>query len=264
MSIISRFKIGKESDKEKAVERLITESTPDFDFFFLVVLSVLMASLGLLVNNVAVVIGSMLIAPILYPILSLSLGIVISDSKLIYRSFFTVLKASSLAIIASFLITLFFSGWHEGLTSEILLRTEPSFIYFTIALIAGLAVAYTLAYPTIDSTLPGIAVSVALIPPLAVIGIGFAKLNPEVIGGSFVLFILNISGIIFASLVAFSLMDFTKKREVVKNTIQKEERRVETEEKKVKEVDKEAEVEKEVQKLGKEREQETEEKREGN
>lgn len=237
MSIISRFKLATEEDKSKAVEKLIVESTPDFHFFFLVLLSVLMATLGLLANSAAVIIGSMLIAPILYPVLSLSLGVVISDTKLIYRSFFTLLKAGGLAVLASFAITIFFSRWYGDISAEILARTEPSFLYFTIALIAGLAVAYSLAYPKIDSTLPGVAVSVALIPPLAVIGIGIAELDPAIVGGSLVLFVLNVAGIVFASLVLFSLMDFHRKRAVVTNTIKKEEIRVKTEEKKIEEVD---------------------------
>jgi len=71
-------------------------------------LSVLMATFGLLLNNVAVIIGSMLIAPILYPILGVSLGITMSDSSLISRSSLTLIKSSVVGVFASFVATLFF------------------------------------------------------------------------------------------------------------------------------------------------------------
>ena len=90
MSLFTHLNTLSEADKSKAVEKLITDSTPDFDFFLLMTLSMLMATFGLLIDSAAVVIGSMLIAPLLSPILSFSLGIVMSDSKLISRSFYTI------------------------------------------------------------------------------------------------------------------------------------------------------------------------------
>lgn len=108
MSILTRFRAVNESDKSRAVEHLIAYSTPDFDFFFFTILSVLMATFGLLLDNVAVLIGSMLIAPILYPVLSLSLGLSISDFKIINRSLYAILKSLFLGVIAAFIVTLLF------------------------------------------------------------------------------------------------------------------------------------------------------------
>ncbi len=72
-----------EEDKAKAIKDLIYNSSPRQDFFLMILLSVLMATFGLLLNSPAVVIGSMLVAPILFPIMGLSMGIVMVDSKLI-------------------------------------------------------------------------------------------------------------------------------------------------------------------------------------
>ena len=99
--MIILFNNLKEKDKSIAIERLISGSTPSQDFFYMILLSILTATFGLLINNSAVIIGSMLIAPILYPILSLSLGIVMSDAKLISRAFYTVIKSMTLGIIIS-------------------------------------------------------------------------------------------------------------------------------------------------------------------
>ncbi len=232
MSLLAQIDNLSESDKSRAVRQLITESTPDFDFFLLVVLSVLMATFGLLVDSPSIVIGSMLIAPILSPILSISLGLVMSDGKLLRRSVYTVTKASLIGIASAVLATLVFkSVVGDGLTSEIISRTDPSLIYFFVAVVAGFAVSYTLAKPDLSETLPGIAVAVALIPPLSVIGIGIAKLDGDVISGSLILYLMNIIGIVFASLVSFALMNLYGKRRIADATIKKEEQRLKQEEK---------------------------------
>jgi uncharacterized hydrophobic protein (TIGR00271 family) len=232
MSFIGQFRNIRESDKSKAIEVLITNSTPDYSFFLLVLLSVLMATFGLLLDIVAIVIGSMLIAPILYPILSLSLGIVMSNKKVMNRASYTVLKSVAMGVAAAFIVTIFFDGSGQISPSEIISRTEPSLAYLLVAFIAGIAVSYTLVRPGMTETLPGVAVSVAIIPPLAVVGIGVARVDPDIVIGSIVLLGLNIVGIIFASLLSFSLFDFYVKQKVAVTTIKKEDVRVEREKKK--------------------------------
>lgn len=228
-TFLAQFQNVSDEDKTKAVKKLIEVSTPDYDFFFLVVLSILMASFGLWINSAAIVIGSMLIAPILYPILSLSLGIVMSDTQLISRSFLTILKSAAFGIIAATIATLLFATQIEEFTTEILLRTEPSLLYLAVAVVAGIAVSFTFVRPDLSETLAGIAVSVALIPPLAVIGIGIAKFDLAIVSGSAVLFLVNIIGIIFASMVSFSLLNLYSKRYIADTAIKKEDQRVELE-----------------------------------
>lgn len=222
-------------DKSEAVERLIKGSTPSQDFFFMIILSILTATFGLLLNSAAIIIGSMLIAPMLYPILSLSLGIIMSDSKLISRALYTTLKASVFGIGAAFLATLFFNSQLNEVTPEILSRTQPTLPYLIVAIIAGFAGSFALVKPKLSETLPGIAISVALIPPIAVTGIGIAKLSWAVISGSFLLFLVNTTGIIFASLITFSMMNFYVKRGEAHQAAEKEDHKQEKEKEKVKE-----------------------------
>ena len=240
MSIFAQFKVVSERDKTTAVEKLIADSTPDFDFFLFIVLSVLMATFGLLIDNVAVLIGSMLIAPLLSPILSFSLGLVLSDHKIIYRSFYTVLKAFVMGTFAAFVAALLFVPLNDQPSYEILIQTIPSLEYFAVAMIAGLAVSFSVVKPHLSTTLSGIAVSVALIPPLAVLGIGLAQFNWGLVSGSFVLFLLNVVGIVFASMVSFSLMDFKNKHRAAKETVKKEEKRLEREHDKIEKIEKES------------------------
>ncbi len=215
-----------ESDKTRAIDRLISESTPRQEFFLMILLSILMATFGVLIDNSAVIIGSMLIAPMLYPILSVSLGVVMSNGKLISRSFYTLLKSTTISIIGAILITWFF-GSNIELGKEFLSRTEPTIIYGTIAFISGLAASFALVKPDLSETLPGIAISVSLIPPLAATGIGIARLDWPVASGAFIMFLLNTAGIIFASMIVFSMMNLYIKRTIVKRIITREKKEME-------------------------------------
>lgn len=223
LMLLSIFNNLSEKNKSDAVENLIENSTPSKDFFLMVILSILMATFGLLLDSAAVIIGSMLIAPMLYPVLSLALGITISNPKLISRSFYTIIKSLAFGISGAALIALFFSGEDYGMTDEILARTEPSLAYAGIAVIAGLAASFAVVKPKISEVLPGIAISVALIPPLAVTGIGIASFDWEIISSSFILLVINIAGIVFSSMIVFSMMNLYLKRKVAQTTITKEE-----------------------------------------
>jgi len=222
-------------DKSEAVERLIKGSTPSQDFFFMIMLSILTATFGLLLNSAAIIIGSMLIAPMLYPVLSLSLGIIMSDSTLIARAFYTTLKALVFGVAAAFLASLLFNSQLNEITPEILSRTQPTLPYLIVAIISGFAGSFALVKPKLSETLPGIAISVALIPPIAVTGIGMAKFNWEVISGSFLLFLVNATGIIFASLITFSMMNFYVKRGQAHKTAVTEDHKQKEEQEKIKE-----------------------------
>jgi uncharacterized hydrophobic protein (TIGR00271 family) len=147
----------------------------------------------------------MLLAPILSPILSMALGITLGDNKLISQSGLTILKSLAYSIGLSAITTwLLWSvvGGNELrtlLNSEILSRIEPNIVYLFIAIVAGLATAYARVKPELNDTLPGTAIAVALVPPIATIGIGVAFWDINIISGALSLFILNAIGIILAA-----------------------------------------------------------------
>lgn len=237
MTIFARFKVIDENYKAGVVRRLMESSTPDFDYFYLSGLATFMAALGLLVNSSAIVIGSMLIAPILYPILGIALGLVMSHQKVLGRSLITMFKSFGFGILLAAVATLLFDVNSGGvLNSEILARTQPNLIYFMVSVVAGLAVSYALAQPGWNETIPGIAISVALIPPLAAVGIGLALLNVMVISGALVLLAINVIGIVFAAMVSFSLMDLHEKHKIAESTIKKEEERIQEENQAIEEI----------------------------
>lgn len=219
------------SSKERveAVEVLFEHSMPSKDFFLMIVLSVLMATFGLLIDSSAVIVGSMLIAPILYPILGLAIGITMADFPLIIKSFRTFAKAALLGVAIAAVVAFLFSPHASEYTKEIIERTKPSLLSIAIGMTAGLAAAFAMAKPKISETLPGVAISVALIPPLAVIGIGIARLNVAVLVNALLLFLINVVGVIFAASIVFSLMNFYSKREKAEEVVEKEEKKLEKE-----------------------------------
>lgn len=245
MSFISRFQAIEEKDKTRAVRQLIEDSTPDFDYFLMLVLSVLMATFGLLAGSETVVIGAMLLAPLLAPVLGLALGTSMSHHPLIRRSLYTIGYSILFSVGAAILATFLFSvgNLSGGINSVILSRTEPSLLFFIVAVISGFAVAYASVKPNLSTSLPGVAVAVALIPPLAVFGVGIAFMSQQIVAGSAVMFLINVAGMVFAAMVTFSLMDVHHKRFIAESTIKKEEKRVEEEKEKVKEIEEQAKTE---------------------
>lgn len=236
MSVLTRFQLTDDEARKRAVAQLVKQSTEDFDFYLFLVLAVLMATFGLLLDSAAVVIGSMLIAPILSPILSFALSFVVADVQLFLRSGGALLRASAFAIVLSWLATIVFRDQFMAPTAQVLLRTEPSLMYFFVAFIAGIAVAYALAQREANTTFPGIAVSVALLPPLAATGVGVAFADANIVAGAFSLFFINVVGILLAAVVMFSLMRFQQEHRIAMSAIKQEERRIEEEHEKLEEI----------------------------
>ena len=225
--------------KKECFNKLFEESKPNVSFFLMLTLSTIIITLGLLINNTAIIIGGMLITPLLFPISSFALGIVVSDYKLIRNSALITLQALLLITIISIIIP--FLMLSRGLTPEILARTDNAQIYFIIAFVSGLASAYALSHPKMSDVLPGVAVTISLLPPLAVFGIGISFLNWEIIVRAISLFGINLLGIIFASLIIFSILRFNDIRSTIKQKVNREEREIkkEVEEKQKKDITKE-------------------------
>lgn len=231
MNFLGRFQIIDDTDKSKAAQFLVERATPDFDFFFMMTLSVVMACAGLMLGSETIVIGSMLIAPLLYPVLGIAMGVSMGDFALLRRSVQTVTKAAGFAIAVSVVAGLFAASQYAAveLTPEIILRTKGSLLLLGVAIVSGLAVSYALVRPRLSEALAGIAISVALLPPLAVVGLGLAWLNLPVAIGALMVFLLNILGIVGAALLNFSLMDIRETKPVVAKTMSKEEERIDSE-----------------------------------
>lgn len=213
-------RIVKPITRERRAEvqvQLRDSSSPDFDFFLLVVLSCIIATLGLLTDSPAVIIGAMLVAPLMSPIIGLGLASLTGDEKLFRNAGIALARGAVFAIFISTILTLGnrvlpFLPLQE-LPGEVLARTRPTPIDLTIALAGGMAAAFALAMPSISAALPGVAIATALMPPLCTVGVGVAMGRWDVAGGALLLFITNAVTIAFAAMLVFAAVGFGVKRE---------------------------------------------------
>ncbi len=188
-------------------QNMENQCQPSVDYLVLILLSTIIASFGLLLNSSAVVIGAMVIAPLMDPILGIALSGLIQSSRLLFLSLLTLVIGILLAILLSYLIGLLFSA--VGATPEIIARTKPNIMDLFVALSAGFLGAYAKIRKPLRGTIYGIAISISLLPPLCTIGLGLALNNLPIFTGSTLLFFTNLAGIILSGLIAFLLIDFT-------------------------------------------------------
>lgn len=238
MSVLARFRALPDRDKSTLVRKLMQNGTPDFDYFYLIGLSTVMATLGLLLNSGSIVIGSMLLAPLMYPILGVALGLVMMGNNItvLQRAIATLWKSLAVGLGLSVLAAFLFGTPEMYVTAEVMSRTEPSYLHLLVAIVAGAAVAYMMARPEWGDALPGVAIAVALIPPLAAVGIGIAALNPVIIKGATMILLLNLFGIIAIAVVMFLLMNLGEKQKIAESTIKREEEKLEEENKVIAEI----------------------------
>jgi uncharacterized hydrophobic protein (TIGR00271 family) len=227
MNIPQRFRryvhAPSKEERKEIIDEITESASPGFDFFVLVILSCSIATLGLITNSPAVIIGAMLVAPLMSPIIGLGLGSVMGNARLARSALSAVVRGAILAILLAMVMTVInrhlpFIGLQE-LPEEVLARTHPSPIDLIIALAGGLAAAYAMTRPKISAALPGVAIATALMPPLCTIGIGLALERLDVAGGATLLFVTNAITIAFAAAFVFFLEGFVTEGQFQKQAI---------------------------------------------
>lgn len=222
--IKSTFRV-KLSVKKETVGKLISVSTSDGDFFLLMILSVLIITFGLSLDNVFLVIGGMMVTPLLYPILATGLGVAIGDLKLLGRSLGGFFVSCSLSVLASLFVSLIVFA-EEMPATDILTKIEPRWEYFVVAIFAGIAASITWVRPNLSAALPGVGVTAALVPPLAAIGVGLATSDLAMALRALQLFLISFGGILLSSVVIFFLMDFKEVDKKVEKAVEEEEKKL--------------------------------------
>jgi len=210
------------AERHEVVEKLIRESSPRRSFFFMIIIATALATLGLIMDSVAVVIGAMLVAPLLSPVLNIGMGIVITDFRVIRLALVSVVQSIIFGVIISAAIMLL--NLHNQTDFALLYGLKPEMLFVYVAFLSGLAGAYALGNPSLGEYLPGVAISVALVPPLAGIGIGIALLDWQIISQTLTLFGINLICIILMSVLVFQLMGYHRERKSAEKAVQKEEK----------------------------------------
>jgi len=181
-------------------------------YLLMLVLSCLIALLGLLVNSPAVIIGAMLISPLMGPILACGLALTLADWVLGKKALRNVLLSVTEAIGIAALATLL-SPLREP-TAEVLARTNPNLMDLLIAFFSGVAGTLALGSRKGGMTiLPGVAIATAVMPPLAVTGYGIATGQWGIGGGGFMLFFTNLTAIVISAAAVFFLVGFRPREE---------------------------------------------------
>ncbi|MCW8943415.1 MAG: TIGR00341 family protein [Sedimenticola sp.] len=172
----------------------------DTNYIVLVLLSTIVAAIGLIENNVAVVIGAMVIAPLLGPNLALSLGIALGDIPLVKESIKTLLVGTALAVLISIGVGYFWLT--EPFSEELLARTVAGLDSAALALASGAAAALSLT-TGLSSVLVGVMVAVALLPPAATAGLMLGYGDIQLAIGAALLLAVNIVCVNLASKLVF-------------------------------------------------------------
>lgn len=193
---------------------IINSSSPRIGFYLLLILSTFIVAAGLIRNNVVLVIGGMMVAPLLSPILSISLSITIFNVKVFIRSILVFIISALATLLVSMFIGLVSRFDVRGM--EILdLMHLFDITTLLIPIAAGAAASFTWAKKELSSSLSGVAVTVTLLPPLVSMGLALSSKNYPIFFDSLNIYFLNVTGIIIGSLIIFLLMGFHKATKTV-------------------------------------------------
>lgn len=171
------------------------------DYATMILLSAALASLGLLVNSTAVIIGAMLVAPLLQPIGAFSTGLVTGLLPVIRRSVLTMVEGVGLALVVALAVGFLLP--FDLPTPEMLARGNPTLLDAAVAFFSGGVAAYAIARKGIPAALAGVAIAAALMPPLCVVGLAVVNNQQQLALGSLLLVSTNIAFIILAQAVVF-------------------------------------------------------------
>jgi uncharacterized hydrophobic protein (TIGR00271 family) len=188
-----------------------------YRFTVMITLSVVVAVMGLALNSAAVVIGAMLLAPLMQPVLAAGACI---SMALFTKSLIAMAKVAAATvwcIAISYVLSLLLP--EAPLTSEVLARTQPDIKDLVVALAAGAAGAYATVRADASSSLPGVAVAVALVPPLGSVGVALEHGETALAVGALLLYMTNLSAIIFASIAVFIFTGFVPPRRLSDNLL---------------------------------------------
>lgn len=201
-------------ERDDLCTSIINSSSPRTGFYLLLILSTFIVSAGLINNNIILIIGGMIVAPLLSPVLSISLAITIFKTNVFVRSILVFIISTLASLLVATIVGLVTKF---NLQSIDLLDFMHSFNATTLLVpaAAGAAATFIWVKKELNSSLSGIAVTVTLLPPLAIMGLALASKNYNILLDSLNIYLLNVSGIIIGSLVIFLLMGFYKSTKTV-------------------------------------------------
>ena len=200
-------------DRQAVVDKVVFEGDAARGrisrFVVLMAFSTAIATFGINADSTAVVIGAMLIAPLMTPIMATSASLLMGWPVRATRAMLLVGVGVAIAVAGSWLLSRYFPALEVTTNSQILSRVSPTTVDLMIAFAAGAAGAFAISRPDVADSLPGVAIAVALVPPLAVIGITLEAAEWSFALGATLLFVTNLVGVILAAGITFVLVGFS-------------------------------------------------------
>ncbi len=193
-------------DQVAVIEKIGHDGDWSNRFAFMTAMSAAIAILGLLQNSVAVIIGAMLLAPLMGPIIALGFAIATGDFRWMKDCVRTLMGGVLVALLLCVLIVK--ASPLEAVTSEIAARTRPNLFDLGVALFSALAGAYAVVRGR-EGTIIGVAIATALMPPLAVVAFGLATAQWSIFGGALMLFFTNFMTIALAAAIVARAYGFS-------------------------------------------------------
>ena len=175
-------------------------------FWILLVLAGIIAAAGVVGDSTATVIGAMIVAPLMTPILGTMLSVVLADRRNLIRSVLLVIAGAATAIAIGYLLgTIVASDVVAATNSQVAARVHPKLVDLLAALATGTVGSIALVRRDIADTLPGVAIAISLVPPLSVVGLTLESGEPRQAFGAFLLFGTNVTAILLSGIVVMSL-----------------------------------------------------------
>ena len=186
-------------------------SFTSLDYLVLIVIAAILAAFGLVLNSNAVIIGAMLVAPLMTPLIAFATGLAIGKISIMRQAAGTLLQGIFAALLVAFIV-----GWvssTEIITPEMAGRGNVTFLDMGVALASGFIGAYAKARAKIASSLAGVAIAAALMPPLVTVGLAISFGEWALAQGASLLFLTNIVSITLAAWITFFWLGLRPGRE---------------------------------------------------
>jgi len=185
------------------VHQLEQGAQANLDFIMMMVLSTSLASLGLLADSTAVVIGAMLVAPLMGPLVAAGHSLIQGNSSLFRRSIIVTFIGIGIGFAASLIFGVLNPGFEP--TLEIEARGKADLLDLAIAFISGMTAAYATGRSNVMTTIAGVAIAAALVPPLAVVGLALTHGRPIISYNAAILLTTNLVAIILGAATVFRM-----------------------------------------------------------
>lgn len=188
--------------KQDAIANIVDGAKRDNDYYVLLIGSICIAIGAIFTDSIAVLIASMIVAPLASPILALGLSIAVGSKKLALKASVMLAYSCIIALAIATIVTLLFG---KDRTADRYISFDSNHVIaVAVAVVSGVIAAYGTIKPKVSGAITGVAIAVSLMPPLVAVGINFTAGDKSQGFQAGLLFLLNVVGILLASIITYA------------------------------------------------------------